>query len=153
MPTINSQTNAAHSWGVVAICHALWPDCSRLLLLAAIYHDVPEYVTGDIPADAKWKDPFIRKGVEAHEKWTMEELGLETIFEDLTEQEKKMLKIADMMELCWFCRDEITMGNVNMEPVLGRGHKYIWDLITGEGEWTLSTSAMLGEVIKARYIE
>ena len=47
------QTVGAHSYAVSILIDQLWPDSSKQLIMAALYHDVPELILGDIPATAK----------------------------------------------------------------------------------------------------
>jgi 5'-deoxynucleotidase YfbR-like HD superfamily hydrolase len=41
------------------LAHQLWPDDTGLMI-ACLYHDLPESVTGDVPSDAKAENPELR---------------------------------------------------------------------------------------------
>lgn len=123
--TITEQTVAAHSWGVACVCLDIWPDCSRSLITAALHHDVPEARVGDVPAPVKWEYPSLKKELDKVEDAEAEAIGISY---KLNESDKVKLKIADMMELLWFCIDEERLGNRNMKEVFVRGVKYLQDI-------------------------
>ena len=108
LPSHEHQTIAHHSWNVAALVQFMWPDCRKDLILAALYHDVPEALTGDIPAPFKWANPDISEILERAEKQFLEKYGLGT---DLTDAEKRMLSIADTLELVLYCQEQVSMGN------------------------------------------
>jgi 5'-deoxynucleotidase len=47
------QTLAHHQWGVATLLAKLHPEPSAALLKAALWHDVGEFVSGDVPYTAK----------------------------------------------------------------------------------------------------
>jgi 5'-deoxynucleotidase YfbR-like HD superfamily hydrolase len=47
------QTLGHHQWGVATIIAALHPAPSAALIMSAIWHDAGEFVSGDMPYDAK----------------------------------------------------------------------------------------------------
>lgn len=137
------QTVAAHSWGVATLVLELWPDASRELLIAALYHDVPEAVLGDLPAPAKWEHAELAKAYAKAEAGIALDLGVDF---SLTDEDHKRLRIADMLELLWFCLEQRRLGNRNVEEIWDRGLKYLateflWEDRVGlmvldlKGEW------------------
>ncbi len=64
----DEQNVAAHTWGVAMILLDLFPDVSREALVFTLRHDVPEVVTGDIPANVKWDNPEIDRALQRREK-------------------------------------------------------------------------------------
>lgn len=123
-PIIGEQTVAAHSWGVAQIIRRLWPECSKTLLLAALDHDVAERWTGDVPADAKWRNPNLRAELAKVETQVEHELGLNQGWL-LSETEQHMLKWADRLELLQFCVDQRRLGNRNVDVVFARVIDYL----------------------------
>ena len=119
---IREQTVAEHSWGVAIICLELWPSGGSALIKAALWHDVPEALTGDVPAPAKWKYPELSKVLDKVEAELEKQLGLKVF---LTEEQKLKLKIADTMELLWFSLEEIRLGNKNFKIIFERGLKHL----------------------------
>lgn len=126
--SVHEQQNvAAHSWGVAAL---LWElvDPRRLstsLLLAAMFHDVAEYETGDVPHNAKANSKELHASLDAMEKGIDTRIGINI---ELDAYERVMLKVADMMELLWFCLEEQRMGNTNISVVFIRGMIVMNDL-------------------------
>jgi 5'-deoxynucleotidase YfbR-like HD superfamily hydrolase len=106
---IREETIAAHTWNVVMIILLLHPNPGKQLILAAMVHDVPEYVTGDIP---RWfKDyPGVREIIDAAEGGILSthELWNEN---DLDEQDMRWLKAADLFDAWIFLRQNLLAGN------------------------------------------
>jgi 5'-deoxynucleotidase YfbR-like HD superfamily hydrolase len=117
--TIRTQTVAEHSFGVCMLIRQVQPDCSRTLLFAALHHDLPELMTGDIPAPAKRAHPQMDTYLEEFEA-SLHPLYFNTAF--LTAEEAALLKWADTMELVLWCLEEWRMGNhsVNMGDMIRR---------------------------------
>ena len=111
------QTVGAHSYAVSILIDQLWPDSSKQLIMAALYHDVPEIILGDIPATAKWDYPELHQAFERAEKKVMNDLGLNFV---LTAEEKNRLKMADMLELVMYCHRH------DMKLILHCGLNYLY---------------------------
>lgn len=119
VPTIHGQSVAEHSFHVAWIAGWLGGhsksntfDLARLLW-AAIIHDDPEAVSGDIASPYK-KDPAISKAIKAHEE--LMGYGLWGV-EGLTPQEKVILKVADLLEALLFIHEERHIGNSTLGGV------------------------------------
>lgn len=110
IPTLMPQNVAAHSFGVAWWCWLLSHDNqpSANLLLAALGHDLPEGVTGDIPAPTKYMLELGDKLQQAEVAADM--AGGIPLFE-LTEAEALILRLADNFELLQHCVREHCMGN------------------------------------------
>lgn len=123
----------------------LWPECSKELIMAALYHDVPESLIGDNPTPIKWKFPDLAKELEKVEKEVMKDMA---IYITLERYEKVMLKIADMMELLWFCVEEERRGNRNFKEVFVRGTKYLQDIFIKDNKVDIANPVdMLNKLI------
>ena len=108
---INKQSVGEHTYGVLQIVRAIYPEASIDLIYATVDHDVAELHTGDIPYHTKrYKD--IGKQITEIEQGFHPSIQLEDV-------EFKILKWADMMELMLFCLYESHMGNQSMK-VLAR---------------------------------
>lgn len=107
------QNVAAHTWGVVMILLDLFPDVSRDAIIFALRHDVPEVVTGDIPANVKWDNPELEEALEKREKQFLEAMGWKTKHTGVPswDRENLYIKIADRIELLFFCLEQMYMGN------------------------------------------
>ena len=117
------QTVGAHSYAVVVLLDQLWDNCSKNLLLSALYHDVPEIVLGDIPATAKWSYPEVQKAFKKAEQKVMRDLDIDFV---LTDRELNRLKMADMLELVMYCH-KLNDSNPRMKLIMQTGVNYLMD--------------------------
>ena len=117
------QTVGAHSYAVVVLLDQLWDNCSKNLLLSALYHDVPEIVLGDIPATAKWSYPDVQKVFKKAEQKVMKDLDIDFV---LTDRELNRLKMADMLELVMNCH-KLNDSNPRMKLIMQTGVNYLMD--------------------------
>jgi len=116
--TIREQTVADHSARICAIlCYLMDNQPTAAVLQAAIYHDCSEFVTGDIPAPAKWNNPALKTELSRITTEYEVSMGLRVV---LTDREAKLLKFADLAEGCQYCIDELQLGNRNLLPTLSR---------------------------------
>jgi 5'-deoxynucleotidase YfbR-like HD superfamily hydrolase len=105
---VEPQTVAAHSAGVVDIIVELCPDARPQLLVAALRHDVYEYITGDIPYSAKKANPLLREQAHKMERELNDEWGFIPM---IYPHEKALLKFADMAECYLYTREQTRTGN------------------------------------------
>lgn len=119
-PTLRRQNIASHSFGVCNILMFLYGATSIQvnLLKAALFHDLVEIETGDIPATAKWEHPDLEAVLKKVESEWLNKNGFTVL---LTNTENAALKFADMADLMFFCLEEIHMGNQKAKAVLNRG--------------------------------
>ena len=117
------QTVGAHSYAVVVLLDQLWDNCSKNLLLSALYHDVPEIVLGDIPETAKWSYPDVQKVFKKAEQKVMKDLDIDFV---LTDRELNRLKMADMLELVMYCH-KLNDSNPRMKLIMQTGVNYLMD--------------------------
>lgn len=116
---VTQETVGHHTAGVMAIIFCLYDQDPPLRLVrAALYHDVSEWVTGDIPATAKWDFPALKEASERAEEEVMGAAGLELVL-DL--EEAHVLKFADMLSLVIKAHDEVLCGNSFMLVVRRNG--------------------------------
>lgn len=119
--TLGTQNVAEHSFRVALICYIINPNSSRELILHALAHDLSEGITGDIPAPAK----RVLKTAELAE---MEESVVNTMLPglpELSEYEKKILKLADCLEGLLYCVEQRALGNTTMHPIMGKYCSYL----------------------------
>lgn len=121
---VQEETVGHHSANVAMLCyHLTLGEPSAALLLAALTHDMGEQYTGDVPATAKWKSPSLKRALDE-----LEELcGAVSMTERLTPLERRILKQADMLDLCLKCYEELDLGNANAAPILERGIEWLRD--------------------------
>lgn len=114
--TIGHQTIAEHSYHVAMLCWEMYDgQPSAELLKAAMFHDLAEISTGDVPATVKWKNNLLKNILEDMEESFNMQYGLVT---ELDEEERLILKYADSLELAFFCVDQIRMGNWHVKLML-----------------------------------
>lgn len=106
-PKLN-QTTGQHMWGVATIIIALHPNPSANLLKAALLHDSPEKIYGDLLSPLKVDFPEAKELDEkcARKFWddTKKDFGFS--FPELTTDEKLWLDYADVFECCLFALSE-----------------------------------------------
>lgn len=126
------QTNAEHSWGVATLIATYHPSPSVELLKAALYHDLSEFDTGDLPATAKWTWPGLGDAYRRAEAEVRDAYGWQVA---LTDKEKVWLRACDMLELYHYCQWRCNNGGgYEWKTITGNGLTYINKLIA-DGQW------------------
>ncbi len=129
-----------HSWEVSVIAHILALIKNRYfhgnvdaqaIATAALYHDVTEVITGDLPAPIKYHSEAIRRAYKQIEKQAEIELvnllpaALKADFEalilheNLPEEHQKIIKAADKISAYLKCQAELKAGNGEFEVAAG----------------------------------
>ncbi len=121
-----------HSHEVAVLAHALalltnahyggQVDPDRCVTMA-VYHDVPEILTGDMPTPVKYYSPAIREAYRQVEQAACDRL-LSTLPEELreefrplltetagTSEERRIVKAADKLSALIKCVEELAQGN------------------------------------------
>lgn len=119
--TLVSETVGHHSHGVAMLCLLFDPMASRQLLMAAMFHDLAEHQTGDIPSPAK-REFGIGGKVDELEHRLMNAAGL--IMPHLSDEDKRTLKLADVAQGALFCARELSLGNKRMRGIFDRYLSY-----------------------------
>lgn len=122
---IKPETVGHHSHGVAMLCLAIDPIASRQLLVAALLHDLPEHVYGDVPSPAK-RELKIREELEELEMQSLFDAGLP--MPELNDHDARVLKLADNVHGALKCIREMRMGNQLVLPVLERYMSYIGEI-------------------------
>ena len=127
VPILNSDQYVVglHSFNMLAMLRLLNPTASHALIWAVLEHDLPERLTGDIPAPTKWFDVVNRTELGRMEKIIAEKVVGKSHEAELSYEERKWLRALDIFELALFCRDQIMLGNRNLEVMLNRIHEYV----------------------------
>ena len=127
VPTITSDTVGEHTFGVVWLCALLSEGQPRAeLLLAALWHDVPELTVGDMPSPVKRRFGL---GLQ-FAQMEREVLGglLRIPPPELTEDETRILTLADRIDGMLHCCYERALGNQVIEEVYERFLDYVIQL-------------------------
>lgn len=114
------QTLAHHSARMCAMVISIYsPEIPpAALLMCCITHDMPEYVTGDIPAPAKWNYPELDKVLKDIEGKVFETYQIRDPDFLLTPEEHSMLKLVDGLDLMFFCMEAVVMGNQGAQTIV-----------------------------------
>jgi 5'-deoxynucleotidase YfbR-like HD superfamily hydrolase len=123
--TLVSETVGHHSHGVAMLCLLFDPNASRQLLMAAMFHDLAEFQTGDIPSPAK-REFGIGGKVDELEHRLMTAAGI--IMPSLTMADKRVLKLSDVAQGALFCARELSLGNKRMRRIFDRYLSYAEEL-------------------------
>jgi len=118
--TLTTETLGQHGHTVATLVQQVYPECSKKAILAALEHDLPEFVTGDTPAPAKWASADLDQALSALEAKVIVDEGLYSCT-GLTDGERELLKWADMMALVLYCLQEVRMGNTTLRSTLATG--------------------------------
>lgn len=116
------ETVGHHSANVAILCGII--SCQRAsvhLLMAALTHDMTEQFTGDVPATAKWGSPELADALKKLDT----AYARDCFSSQLDAYEKKVLKQADMLDLCLKALEELQMGNQQFRFILQRGLNYL----------------------------
>jgi 5'-deoxynucleotidase len=125
-----------HSWEVAVIAHTLALIKNRYfegqvdanaVATAALYHDITEVITGDMPTPIKYHSPAILGAYKQIEQQAEQEL-LNLLPEDLqpdfralidhrqmSEAHQKIIKAADKISAYLKCQAELKAGNAEFE--------------------------------------
>lgn len=123
VPTIREHTVGQHAYGVAGLVWLLTQgEASAQLLMAALMHDAPEQIYGDVPSPAKKGSPVLKCAMDSLENDLMANYDL--LF-SLEEHELRVLKLADLYEGLWSCMQEYKMGNRIMIEPLNNFSEYI----------------------------
>lgn len=123
--TIGEYSVGQHTFNMLAMLRILWPEATHTLIWAILEHDLPERLTGDIPAPSKWFGI-----VDKLQMAQFEEDFLNVLFDNyhegwLNDEELGWLRGLDIIELWLFARDQINLGNRNFERMKVRIENYI----------------------------
>ena len=134
MRNMEKETIEGHSYQTAVLAHALCvianTRCGQALTperaaLLALFHDVPEIITGDMPTPVKYGNDALQKAYKGIEKET-EKMLLGMLPNDLrpeysfienaeAEPEWEYVKAADTLSAYIKCREEVNMGNREFE--------------------------------------
>lgn len=138
-----------HSWEVAVIAHTLALIKNRYfdgdidanaIAAAALYHDITEVITGDLPTPIKYHSPAILSAYKRIEQQAETELlkllpdALQADFrpliqhEQLPQQHQQIIKAADKISAYLKCQAELKAGNTEFELAAQQLAQNIHDL-------------------------
>lgn len=133
MRNSRSENIAEHSLEVAIITHLLCELRNRRFggninvskaVMTAVYHDVPEIITGDLPTPVKYYDPDIRDAYKRVEHAAVDKLlsgipedlrdGYAPLFDETSDPEiTEIVKAADKLSALIKCIEERRSGNAD----------------------------------------
>lgn len=116
---IGEETVGQHSFGVACIITLIEDKPSAELLMAALFHDIAEQDTGDIPAPVKWAHPDLKILLQSIED-LFHHRHDQQLSPNLSAREHVALKWADSLDLLCTAIEQVELGNRNMCKVVMR---------------------------------
>ena len=126
VPHITSYSNGHHSANAALIAHdlCLLNDIdSKDLIIYMLMHDVAEQYVGDVPANAKIDNPYLKEAMGVAETY-WEGQYLPNV-PGLSKQEACLARVSDLAELGMYCLEELDMGNSNVLPTIDKVVEYL----------------------------
>lgn len=129
--TIKEHTVGQHSHAVAMLVWLLTSgNCSKPLLMAALTHDLPEQDTGDIPSPFKRSMPGLRANVKCFDDAALRQHDFDFL---LTEEEKRVLALADSLDGIMSCIAERRLGSRCLDGVCFTFRNYVGNLTLATG--------------------
>ena len=140
----------AHMLCLIARRYTDTPCRPKTVAVAALYHDAPEIITGDMPTPVKYANHALRdayKALEAESVRSMtgllpEELGEEISpfisGELLTAEEKRLLKAADRLSALIKCMEEQRSGNHEFDAAFAQQKAALEAMHCPEADWFMA---------------
>ena len=137
----------AHMLCLIARRYTGTPCRPKTVAVAALYHDAPEIITGDMPTPVKYSSPTLRDAYKALETESVrcmtgllpdelsEELSPFISGELLTAEEKRLLKAADRLSALIKCTEEQRSGNHEFDAALAQQKAALQALPCPEADW------------------
>ncbi|MBQ6706450.1 MAG: 5'-deoxynucleotidase [Clostridia bacterium] len=149
MPNTRPENICEHSYDVAALAHALaLIENTRFggtvkvekCVMRALYHDLPEILTGDMPTPVKYVDERLRDAYRQVEEHAVSSI-LSLLPDDLrpeyaallnddpeSEQEMRLVKAADKLSALIKCEEELKQGNREFESARNSTEKALREM-------------------------
>ena len=140
----------AHMLCLIARRYTGTPCRPKTVAVAALYHDAPEIITGDMPTPVKYSSPTLRDAYKALETESVrcmtgllpdelsEELSPFISGELLTAEEKRLLKAADRLSALIKCTEEQRSGNHEFDAALAQQKAALEAMHCPEADWFMA---------------
>lgn len=118
-PHVRVQTVAEHSWQLARLLLMVWPLAPRHLVVDALFHDLGERVTGDLPYPTKANDSELKARMDLAENRARQQMATRwcapclTGSNRTTADEQTYLKLLEFVEMWEWALDETALGNKN----------------------------------------
>ena len=134
----------AHTLCLIARRYTGTPCRPKTVAVAALYHDAPEIITGDLPTPVKYHSATLRDAYKAMERESVasmtamlpEELrgAYESAF-TASEDEEKLVKAADKLSALRQCIEERKAGNREFLSAEEQTRRAIEEMHLPEADW------------------
>ena len=140
----------AHMLCLIARRYTGTPCRPKTVAVAALYHDAPEIITGDMPTPVKYANHALRdayKALEAESVRSMtgllpeeqgEEISPFISGELLTAEEKRLLKAADRLSALIKCMEEQRSGNHEFDAAFAQQKAALEAMHCPEADWFMA---------------
>ena len=122
VPTIKDDLVSSHSYMVAWLVTLISRNPSSQLLIACLQHDIAESVVGDIPSPSK--RAFSLNTTELEQKVLQRSHHVDYAAL-LTKEEKRLLKVCDILAGLLFCVQERKFGNRHVDVSFNNYRSYI----------------------------
>jgi 5'-deoxynucleotidase YfbR-like HD superfamily hydrolase len=124
-PVIQGDNVAEHSYNTSWLLYLIaGENLKSNMIMAAITHDMAEHIMGDIPAPTKRAFTDLAQ-FSVHEDALLEEYGFAF---PLTNNQKRVLKLADIYASVLTCIKERTLGNRHLDDICVKFISYALEL-------------------------
>ena len=137
----------AHTLCLIARRYTGTPCRPKTVAVAALYHDAPEIITGDLPTPVKYHSATLRDAYKTMEQESVasmtamlpdelaEEVAPFLTGELLTAEETKLLKAADRLSALVKCLEEQRSGNHEFDAALAQQKAALQAMHCPEADW------------------
>ncbi|MGN0707316.1 MAG: 5'-deoxynucleotidase [Faecalibacterium sp.] len=137
----------AHMLCLIARRYTGTPCRPKTVAVAALYHDAPEIITGDMPTPVKYRSDTLRDAYKALERESVDSMGAllpgelrEEVQpflsgELLTDEEHRLLKAADRLSALIKCLEEQRSGNHEFDAALEQQRAALAAMHCPEADW------------------
>jgi hypothetical protein len=130
--TLRKQTVGEHVSNMLGLYFSITDEPSMDIVRAILVHDMAEQYTGDIAAPAKVDNPDFDKALDVVEALWMEKYGIFPAHKTMSPVDTWVLNWLDIVDLCYFCKTDLAMGNTMIAPMYRRALKYLEILMNNE---------------------
>jgi 5'-deoxynucleotidase YfbR-like HD superfamily hydrolase len=126
-PTLTQQSVGEHSWQVLRIYMEIFGPPPPEITWYITHHDTPELKVGDPPFPLKKNNPSLKKIYDKLEEGAIFEITGQ-FMPEISEGQRTMVKICDLLEMWEFGIHEWMMGNRYAEPVIADTEECVLEL-------------------------
>jgi 5'-deoxynucleotidase YfbR-like HD superfamily hydrolase len=113
-PIIGQQTVAEHTWQILRIYCSIVDKIDPHMVMHAMFHDIGETFTGDLPYPVKSENRDLKKQLDyLEEQSRLRQLEYWSAFKQifLSEEDKIFFKQIELIEMAEFGMDQMCLGN------------------------------------------